>query len=125
MAINDIPLLAREDILRRLAHLKGVHGRPNMHAITIRDLARWFGVQRRRIRLHTEGVESISDMWQVMYSQVFHLIDSGELELRVEVDSNDKRVRRKVLVRVPKPVTPPKRPVRPHVDLSDMTLGFT
>lgn len=104
--------------------MKGAPFIVRMNEITVLDMARWFGVKRERIDLHTKRKEDISDTWQLCYSHFFHLIDTGQLQLRVVVEEGDRRLRRKVLVRVPKPETPPKRPTRPCVDLPTMTLRF-
>lgn len=125
MAINEIPLLDRETILRRIAHMKGEPFVNRPTEITVLDMAKWFGVKRERIDLHTRKKEPISDTWQLCYSHFFHLVDTGQLALNVVVDPNDGRKKRKELIRVPKPEVLPKRPIRPHIDFAEgMSLKF-
>lgn len=113
MAISEIPLLDRETILRRIGHLRKPPNVRVMNEVTIRDMARWIGVKRETVKLHTTGKEPISDSWQIIYSRFFHMLDEGRLKI---VIVGEGRFRKKELVLVPKPDAPTKRPIRPHIE---------
>lgn len=115
---NNVKLLARDEIQRRLVRMTGPRYLKRPDQITRFDLARHFGVDERYLRFHMTGKEEINDFWQVAYSQVFGLIDSGEMVLRYN------ELGKKTLVRVPKPATPVKKTLRPYIDFENMSLGF-
>lgn len=110
--LNKLKLLSREEILRRLARMKGAPNVRRRHEITRLDMARWMGVDVRYIRFHETLREPITDSFQIIYSQFFHLIESGQLV----IDPNQGP--KKVLIRVPPPAEPPRKPIRPHIALS-------
>lgn len=119
-AINSLPLLSPEEIRRRLSRMRGEHHIRRNNEITFNDLARWVQVDNRRIRLHANGKDPISDMWQLIYTQFFAMVDSGELVIQWVGDPNDRRTMKKMLVRVPKPAQPPKPPIRPRIDFAEV-----
>jgi hypothetical protein len=118
--INNIKLLGKDEILRRLARMTGEPYLRRPTEITKLDLAKWVGVDVRRIRLHTSLTEDISDSWQLIYSQFFALVDSGELVVKLEKNRNG--VMTKVLVRGPKPAKPPRKPLMPRIDMATIRL---
>lgn len=96
----------------------GEPNRKRLDEITRNDVARWFDVDVRLVRMHQEDVKDISDFWQWAYTQFFAMVDSGEI--RITFDKHGK----KTLVRGEKPTTPVKKTPRPFVDLATMKLGF-
>lgn len=106
--LNSLPLLSREEILRRMARM---HGEPHVrrdNEVTRNDLAKWIGIDFRQVRSYERGKTPITDAMQIVFSQFFFLLDSGQLAIRFEG-------RKKFLERVPPPSEPPKPQVRPHV----------
>lgn len=103
--------------MRRLVRMTGESFVQRPNEITRFDVAKWFDVELRLVRMHSNGLRQINDFWQMSYSQFFHLMDTGCLKVTFEG-------RRKVLVRVKAPDTPPKKKLRPYVDLGTMRLGF-
>ena len=82
--------------------------------LSLRDVANWFGVDRKLVYLHKDG-RPLNDFWQKAYSDFFHLWDNGML--RIEFDLRGK----KILVRC-KPVVPPKKKLKPYIEFEDMSL---
>lgn len=117
MGQAKLKLLTREEIQRRFVRMTGVAHVKRPTEITRADVAKWFGVDVRLIRMHGDEPEVINDFWQYAYSVFFELMDAGLIELRYE---NGK----KVLVRVARPGAPVKKKLRPFVNFSDMSLGF-
>ena len=116
MEIDKIPLMSRDEILRRLSRMTGEPHRRRDNEITRKDMARWIGVDEREIRNHVarDYPRPISDSWQIIYSRFFYLVDTGCLVIRIQPVT-----RRKELVLVPKPEVPPKKPLRPRIEFGD------
>lgn len=113
--MDEFTLLTREEIIRRLARLKGekyVH-RPD--DITLHDLSKWMGVSRRCVRGHCDGAFPISEAHQIGYSAFFSMLDAKCLAIQ-----HVGRI--KTLVRVKPPKELPKREIRPFIDFTNMRL---
>lgn len=113
----DLKLMSREEIQRRLTRMKGERNVSRPEEVTRYDVARWFGIDARLVRMHNTGKEPINDFWQVNYTQLFALIDAGLIEIRWDG-------RKKTLVRLAKPKAPVKKTVRPFINFQKMTLEF-
>lgn len=111
----DVRILTREEILRRLARLKGKKHVPRMADITLQDLAKWMGVSRRCVRGHMAGAFPINEAHQHTYSVFFSLLDAGCLKVTLAG-------KKKVIERVAPPKEAPRREMRPFIDLTTMRL---
>lgn len=108
--LQSLRLLTRDEILRRLARLRGAPFVRRPKEITRRDMANWMNVELKQIQMHQSGKMAISDSWQLIYSQFFALIDAGALVL-------DPDSKKKTLIRV----TPAARPaprLLPHIEFA-------
>jgi hypothetical protein len=85
--------------------------------ITRYDAAKWIGINIREVRSHMNGSREVNESFQIIYSRFFQLIESGELVLEY-----DRPTKKKTLVRVPEPATPPKRKLMPAIDFASMRL---
>jgi hypothetical protein len=112
---NDLKLMSRDEIKRRLVRHVGPKNVKRPREITTIDIAKWFGVDRDLVRLHIKPDGLINDFWQVAYSQFFALVDAGMIEIRFDPDG------KKTLVRVPPPASPVKKTPLPFVDFSGGT----
>ena len=111
--------MEKDEIVRRLVRMTGDPYVQRPNDITKNDVANWFGVEVRLVRMHMNGLREINNFWQVAYSQFFEMMDEGVLQIRFDG-------RKKQLVKVERPAgtPPPKKKLRPFVDFSTMRLGL-
>lgn len=116
MVSAETKLLSHDEIIRRLIRLTGPRYVRRPNEITRFDVAKWFDVDERFVRMHATKVKEISDFWQFAYTQFFVLVDAG----LIEIQFNDQG--HKTLVRLAKPKAAVKKTLRPWVDLTTMQL---
>ena len=116
-----VRLIPKDELRRRLSRMVLERGKKRLTEVTLQDMARWIGCDRRDIRNHINGGEPVSDAFQIIYSRFFALLDAGELEIRIERNGPGMK---KILVRVPKPATPPRRVLQPRIDYASMRLKY-
>lgn len=114
MVNPSVKLMSIEEIKRRLVRMTGEPYVRRPNEITRVDVAKWFGIDKRYVRMHCD--DEINDFWQYAYSVFFEMMDKGLIE--IQFDKHGK----KMLVRVATPAAPPKKKLRPFVDLATMTL---
>jgi hypothetical protein len=118
--MNEMRLLTREEILRRLKRLHGEKYKRRPNEITRHDVARWIGITLNLIQKQESGIFPISDNMQVLYSKLFNLMDAGRIAIETCEDGRQKR-----LVQVPAPEKKiEKNGVRPFIDFNDGSLKF-
>ena len=117
MEIRNLKLLTRDEIIRRLRRMTGPKNVSRPTEFTRYDVAKWIGVDAGDVRAHMRGRKEITDAFQIIYSQFFMLVESGELEIRY-----NRSTKEKILVRVPPPAVPPKRKLQPAIDFTTMRL---
>lgn len=118
MVRPDFPMMAKDEIMRRLARMKGEPFVKRPQEITIRDVANWLDIHPRLVQWHASGERPVSDALQVAYSLFFHLVDAGCIKIDFD------RRGSKTLTRIPPPKVAPEKKTKPYVDLRTMTLGF-
>ena len=116
-----VRLIPKDELRRRLSRMVGERGKKKLAEVTLDDMRKWIGCDRRDIRNHINGSEPISDAYQLIYSRFFALLDGGELEVRIQKNG---AAMTKILVRVPKPATPPLRVLQPRIDYASMRLKY-
>lgn len=117
MAIQNLKILTKDEIVRRLNRLRGEKYLSRPTEITLYDVSKWFGITIREVNSHATRYREINDAFQIAYSQFFHLVEGGELVIEY-----DKSTKKKTLVRVPAPAEPPKRKLMPAIDFASMRL---
>ena len=122
VALNELQLMSREEILRRLSRYRGDRlfgDRNNEDVFTIKLIAKYFGfthcvILQWFMPKGNKNHRRISDKKQILLTQFFQMIDRGEL---IVVHDGLRNSRVKSIVRVT-PKAPPKRQPLPKIDFT-------
>ena len=118
--LNEQPLMPRDWLKRRLGRMvnKGQKGGPFRPVVTLSDVAHWFVVDVTLIYQMERGTLEITDKWQVQFSQFFYLLDTGQIEIVVDMKRRKKTWRRAT------PAEPPCKAPMPRIDFAATKLRF-